>query len=164
MSDGSTLADEIENVLENISGWDGVIYKYIPNISKLSDIKDLLTDTDGRINAWFIERTNIQTVRRGESANVATGYRIKRHTFIVRGFKSLYDSSGNTSETDFQTLCDSIEEAFASYMSMGISSTTVIVSDMRIDIAYEMLVNSILCHSVTLHLTIDEYLPTGYHL
>lgn len=164
MSNGLELATKIETILSGIDGWDGVIFKYIPNIARLSDLKDLLTDDDGRINAWFIERTEVRTLKRGEAPNIATGYRAKRHSFVIRGFKSLYDETGNSSETDFQNLCDQIEETFAPYTSLGVLSPTLIVSDMRMRISYEMLVNSILCHSVSINLTIDEYIPTSYHL
>jgi len=164
MSDYSTLASAISTKLRSVSGFSGQVFAYIPNVSRLDEIISELTTSSNRLDAWFISRTGMVTLRYGETgARITTQHRVKRHLFTIRGYVSVAESESETSsEVDFQSLCDEIEGTFAPSMSLG-QADNVFVSGVRMTIGYEML-GGILCHRCLIELQIDERLATSYQL
>jgi len=167
---GIEVANKIKDVLESVEGWTGKIYVYIPDVKSDQEYLDALVDNStGRVDAWFIRRSGFRSIKYGEGVRIPTNYRVKQHTFSIRGWQSIYDRhSGKsledaTSEIDFQDRCDKIEETLAKTYSLGVSTHDVVVAGVNFTINHDMF-SKVLCHYVNISLTVEERLCTNYEL
>lgn len=163
MSTGNVVLGLFKAKLDAISDWQGVTYIRVPYVREARDVNSVLLDVDKRLNAWFISRTGVRSIKRGEHRKVATNKRIKEHSIQIRGFWSVSDDShpATSSEEAWQELCDTIEEAFSTTISMGVTNPPTIINRFDMRIAYEFMA-SILCHTVTITLSYQEWLTTTY--
>lgn len=162
MSTHAELAQRIIAILQQVEGFTGRTYAYVPNLSALEELVQALTDAEGRINVWFVTRTGLSTARYGEGRRVVTWHRIKTHQYTIRGYVAVRDDS-EASEMEFQALCDRIEETLGKRMSLGVEYGTTMAKNISASIGYDTLGN-VLCHVCTLTLTVDEVLATQYQL
>lgn len=163
---GTAIADKLKALLEDLSGWTGVIYTYIPNVKTDKQYLEALVDSDtDRVDVWFVRRSSISTAKYGNAPrDTPQGYRVKSHSFIIRGFQSVYDIKevlNATSETEFQDRCDDIEAELAKDITLDVTNHTLVTSNISMDIDYDML-GKALCHSVTITFDVNEYLRTYY--
>jgi len=166
LMEGIEIANLIKGLLEDIEGWTGKVYVYIPNLKDDNKyLKALVDDDTRRVDAWFIRRSNIRSRKYGEAPkSIPVGYRWKTHIFTIRGFQSVYDAGeieDATSEVDFQERCDKIEEKLARSMSLGITTHDVILGGLNMAIDYDSL-GKALCHTATINLTVEERVCTTY--
>lgn len=163
---GIEVANKVKDVLEGMDEWTGKIYVYIPNVKTDEEyLNALVDDTSRRVDVWFIRRSNIRSRKYGEAhRTVPLGYRVKYHTFTIRGFQSVYDAGkieDATSEIDFQNRCDDIEETLAKTVSLGVTDHDLVLVGTDIQIDYDSL-SKALCHVATISLTVEERLRTYY--
>lgn len=166
MSAGLEFATVLKTTLESIADWTGRVYIYIPPIKKEVDIASYLTPTSAstRIDAWFINRTSVNTRVYGEARyEIHARQRAKIHRYQIKGFQSVVEDtgSGQTSEEDFQDLCDTVEATITPNISLGITNRTVYLRDFGIDIDFQSF-GSVLCHTAIVTLNVVEYKATTY--
>ena len=156
------IADKIADVLGSVSGFGGTIYSYIPVAHTETEIAERFVNSQGQIDAWFISRVAVSSLRPGAMGQVPFTYRGRLHTFRISGFKGVVeDNSGTPSEVAFQMLCDDIEAALAPTLCLGVTDQSLVVTDINEAIGYEMWMNT-LCHRVTIDLTVREVVQTTY--
>lgn len=164
---GRAVADIYKARLEGISGWTGRVYIYLKDWKTEEELLDNLTETgEGkRINVWFITRTNLATLRYGQSGRwrIAQNQRVKLHTFQIKGLVSVFEDPGEvlTSEERFQELCDSIDTAFAAPRSLGITERTVVEGSLSMTIGYQQFAKFGV-HAVTMRIDVAEFLAVTY--
>jgi hypothetical protein len=164
--DGRVFADTLKGYLEGISGWDGVVYTYLPQVRTREEFIQAVMAEDERINVWFINRVRLSSRKWGEAApRTPSQHRNRRHTFRIVGYRSVYKASSDQyeSEEQFQNLVDDIEEELGRRVSMGVTDHTVFVMGLDFDIRYHEF-GAYLCHNVIIDLTVEETVPTSYVL
>lgn len=166
MGTGLDFATTLKETLEAITDWTGRVYIYIPPIKTEVDIADYLTRAGDstRLDAWFVNRTSISTRVYGEAAyEIHIGQRVKIHRYQIKGFQSMVEDTGTdqTSEEDFQDLCDTIEAAITPAISLGVTARTVYLRNFDLDIDFQSF-GQVLCHTATISLDIVEYKTTTY--
>lgn len=142
----SAIRTKIKTKLEAISGIENV-YDYKRYCNDWATYQDLFVK-DEKVNTWEIERLNFVSTGHGASGEVED----KTHSFIIRGFYSLFDSLAT--EKTFQDLVDSITSDFITDPTLG-----GVANQVHYPITGEITkgrLGNVLCHIVEIHIVITD--------
>jgi hypothetical protein len=140
------VRSKIKTKLEAISGVENV-YDYKRFCNDWTTYQDLFIK-DSKVNTWEIERISFSANGHGAPNEVED----KTHTFIIRGFYSMFDSLAT--EKTFQDIVEAIVSDFIADPTLGGVANRVhypINGELKIG-----KLGSVLCHIAEIYITITD--------
>lgn len=143
----STVLAKVKTILEGVADI-GQVHDFVRWAKDFPDFFTLfkVTSPISQIRAWDISRTRTTEVAESSRTNVQT------HTFRIRGFLSLVDSTAT--EKTFQKLVEDVATAFRNKPTLD--GVALNVSPLQRDSVTHVMIGDVLCHIAELSLSVEE--------
>jgi hypothetical protein len=106
------IAEQMKKTLQGVEGV-GQVHINMPNLTKKTEINELVLDEDKNVNACFIQRTGIQQ----DARVIAVGQIDRICTWEINAYYSYQEHGG--SEEVFQLFIEKVIDAFQDEVSQG---------------------------------------------